>query len=68
MNKDDIITKVNAANIQTSVPTTTTQPVLESAPDTTEGALTRLEQKLDKVLELLSSVDEDLPEEAKLPF
>ena len=68
MNKDDIITKVNAANIQTSVPTTTTQPVLEQMPDTTEGALTRLEQKLDKVLELLSSVDEDLPEEAKLPF
>ena len=68
MNKDDIITKVNAANIQTSVPTTTTQPVLEQMPDTTEGALTRLEQKLDKVLELLSEVDEDLPEEAKLPF
>ena len=68
MNKDDIITKVNVSNVQTSAPTTVPQPVLQSAPDTTEGALTRLEQKLDKVLDLLSSVDEDLPEEAKLPF
>ena len=68
MNKDEIISKVNASNVQTSAPATVPQPVLQSAPDTTEGALTRLEQKLDLVIALLSKEDEDLPKEEEIPF
>jgi hypothetical protein len=68
MNKDEIISKVNASNVQTIAPATVPQPILQSAPDTTEGALTRLEQKLDKVLALLSKEGEDPPKEEELPF
>ena len=55
MNKDQIIADATVSNIQTSVPTTTPQPTLEPPIDTTEGAIARLEQKLDKVITLLES-------------
>ena len=57
MNKDDIIAKVNASNIQTNVPVTVPQPILVTPPDTTGGAITRLEQKIDQVIQILSSVE-----------
>ena len=55
MNKDQIIADATVSNIQTSVPTPTPQPTLEPPIDTTEGAIARLEQKLDKVITLLES-------------
>ena len=61
MNKDEIISKANASNIQPQAPTTAAQPVLESIPNTTEGALDRIEQKLDKLIA-------NYENKAELPF
>ena len=55
INKYHIIADATVSNIQTSVPTPTPQPTLEPPIDTTEGAIARLEQKLDKVITLLES-------------
>ena len=61
MNKDDIISKVSASNVQTNVPETVPQPVLEAPTATTDDAIARLEQKLDKVIAILQEMN-------KLPF
>ena len=50
MNKDEIISKANASNIQPQAPITAAQPVLEPIPNTPEGTLARIEQKLDKLI------------------
>jgi hypothetical protein len=44
-------------------------PQITTAPaSNTDGSLTRLEQKIDQVLRLLTSAKEDIPKEAELPF
>ena len=66
MNNDDIVN--NITNQATS--TTPIDPLTPQSPSklsTTDDALTRLEQKLDRVLGLLNNVQEDVQEE-ELPF
>ena len=64
-NRDQIIAVVSVDTTDPSPPIQT-----ETVPTSgTDGALARLEQKIDRVLDLLiSEVEEDLPKEAELPF
>ena len=64
MNKDQIITEVGVDNVQTRVPTTVPQPVLQTQIDTTEDAIIRLDQKLDKVISVL----DEMSKKEALPF
>ena len=66
MSKDQLVTQAtnDPENFNTVVPP---QSNIQPASNT-NGALTRLEHKLDKVIELLSKVDEDMPKEGALPF
>ena len=68
MNKDDIVKGATNAAPSINPINPVMPPQLEVQPSTTEGALTRLEQKLDKVIEMLSSEEEGLPKKAELPF
>tara|TARA_Y100000310_G_scaffold279994_1_gene299460 strand:- start:840 stop:1343 length:504 start_codon:yes stop_codon:yes gene_type:complete len=71
MNKDDIVKKVADATPSIEPINPVMPPQIETAPaSNTDGALSRLEQKLDQILGLLSEVDEDLPKlvEEELPF
>jgi hypothetical protein len=77
MNKDDLVTNTPQPQpvmppvavfqapdtIPVMPPQTTTAPA-----SNTDGSLTRLEQKIDQVLRLLTSVEESTPKEVELPF
>jgi len=65
MNKDDLIKRVTDATPSIDPINPVMPPQLEVQPSTTEGALTRLEQKLDKVIEMLGK---EVDSEVKLPF
>jgi len=60
-NKDEIITDLNVANLQTNPPEmeATMPQTLPSQPDVTSGALARLEKKLDQVIGILDKAQKD---------
>ena len=70
MNKDELVKSTPqptpppvAAPVTVMPPQTTTAPA-----SNTDGSLTRLEQKIDQVIKLLTSAEESAPKEAELPF
>ena len=69
MNKDELVKIAIDTGQPLPAPVPFMPPQTNTAPaPNTDGVLARLEQKLDKVLELLSKVDEDIPKLEELPF
>ena len=69
MNKDELVKMAIDTGQPLPTPVPFMPPQTNTAPaSNTDGALARLEQKIDKVLELLSKVDEDIPKLEELPF
>ena len=73
MNKDELVNSTPqpppVAVFQAPDTTPVMPPQITTAPaSNTDGSLTRLEQKLDQVIKLLTSAEEGIPKEAELPF
>ena len=71
MNKDDIVKKAADTTPSAEPINPVMPPQIETAPaSNTDGALTRLEQKLDQILGFLSTADKNPPKpvEEELPF
>ena len=70
MNKDELVKSTpQPTPPPVTAPVTVMPPQTTTAPaSNTDGSLTRLEQKIDQVIKLLTSVEESAPKEAELPF
>jgi len=73
MNKDELVNSTPqpapVATFQAPNTTPVMPPQITTAPaSNADGSLTRLEQKLDQVIKLLTSAEEGIPKEAELPF